>query len=67
MTFYKKPIKIFLFLLKTLIIILGLNILLTSLVTVLKLELKKNLESEINLNIKKLKYDKNVEFDLDIY
>ena len=55
MTLYKNRSNIFLFFLKTLVIILGLNILLTSLFTVIKLELKNNLESEMNVNNKKLK------------
>ena len=59
--------NIFLFLIKTLFIILGLNILLSSFFTVIKLELKNNLKSEMNVNNKKLKYDHNVQFDLDIY
>ena len=67
MSLYKNRSNIFLFLLKTLFIILGLNILLTSLFTVIKIELKNNLESEMNVNNKKLKYDNNVQFDLDIY
>ena len=58
----------FLILLKTLLFIIGINIFLTSLFTVIKLELKKNnLESEINLNIKKFKYDQLDQFDSDIY
>ena len=61
-------IYIFLFLSKTLFLIVGLNIFLTSLLTIIKIEFKKNnLESEINLNIKKLKFDKKVQFILDIY
>ena len=61
-------IYIFLFLSKTLVLIVGLNIFLTSLLTIIKIEFKKNnLESEINLNIKKLKFDKKVQFILDIY
>ena len=67
MPLYKKRHDIFLFLFKTLFIILGLNILLTSLFTLLKLELRNNLESEMNVNNKNLKYDQNVQFDLDIY
>ena len=58
----------FLVLLKTLVLILGLNIFLTSLINGIKLELKKNnLESEMNLNYKKLKYIQNIQFDVDIY
>ena len=67
MTLYKNRSNIFLFLLKTLFIILGFNVLLTSLVTVIKLEFKNNLESEMNVNNNKLKYKHNVQFDLDIY
>ena len=60
--------ELFLVLFKTLFLIVGLNIFLSSVFTIIKLELKKvNSESEINLNIKKLKYDQNVLLDLDIY
>ena len=62
-----KRSNIFLFLLKTLFIILGLNVLLTSIFTVIKLELKNNLDLEMNVNNKKLQYDDNFQFDLDIY
>ena len=55
MSLYKNRSNIFLLLLKTLFIILGLNILLTSLFTVVKLELKNNLESEMYINNKKHK------------
>ena len=58
----------FLVLLKTIVLIFGLNIFLTSLINGIKLELKKNkLESEMNLNYKKLKYIQNIQFDVDIY
>ena len=44
---------LFLVLLKILFLIVGLNVFLSSLLTVINLELKKNnLESQINLNIK---------------
>ena len=62
-----KRSNIFLFLLKTLFIILGLNVLLTSIFTVIKLEFKNNLDLEMNVNNKKLQYDDNFQFDLDIY
>ena len=59
---------LFLVLVKTIFLVLGLNIFLTSMINGIKLELKKNnLESEINLNSKKLKYVQNIQFDLDIY
>ena len=59
---------LFLVLLKTIFLIFGLNIFLTSLINGIKLELKKNnLESEMNLNYKKLKYVQNIQFDVDIY
>ena len=55
-------------LLKTFLMILGLNIFLTTLFTIINLESEKNnLESGIKFNFKKLKYDQNVQFDLDIY
>ena len=55
--------ELFLVLLKTLFLIVGLNIFLSSLFNVIKLEFKKNnLESEINFNNKKLKYGQNVQF-----
>ena len=58
----------FLFLLKTIVLIFGLNIFLTSLINVIKLELKKNnLTSEKNFNYKDLKYIQNIPFDVDIY
>ena len=48
---------LFLVLLKTIFLIFGLNLFLTSLINGIKLELKKNnLESEMNLNFKKPKY-----------
>ena len=59
---------LFLFLLKTIFLIFGLNIFLTSLINVIKLELKKNnLISEMNLNYKNLKYIQKIPFDVDIY
>ena len=59
---------LFLVLLKTISLIFGLNIFLTSLINGIKLELKKNnLESEINLNCIKLKYIQNIQFVVDIY
>ena len=59
---------LFLVLLKTIFLIFGLNIFLTSLINGIKLELKKNnLESEMNLNYKKLRYIQNIQFDVDIY
>ena len=59
---------LFLVLLKTIFLIFGLNIFLTSIISGIKLELKKNnLESEMNLNYKKLKYIQNIQFDMDIY
>ena len=58
----------FLVLLKTIVLIFGLNIFLTSLINVIKLELKKNnLTSEKNFNYKDLKYIQNIPFDVDIY
>ena len=58
----------FLVLFKTIFLIFGLNLFLTSLVTVIKLDFKKNnLESEMNFNYKKLKYFPNIQFNLDIY
>ena len=60
--------NLILFLLKTLFLILGLNIFLSSVFTVIKLEFRKNNEElKMNLNIKKLKYDQNVQFYIDIY
>ena len=59
---------LFLVLLKTIFLIFGLNLFLTSLINGIKLELKKNnLESEMNLNYKKLRYIQNIQFDVDIY
>ena len=53
---------------KTLCLIVGLDILLTSLFTIIKGEFKRNnFESEINLNIKKLTDDQNIQIDIDIY
>ena len=53
---------------KTLLLIVGLDILLTSLFTIIKGEFKRNnFESEINLNIKKLTDDQNIQIDIDIY
>ena len=64
----KKSKDLFLVLLKTFFLIVGLNIFLTSLITIIKLDLKKdNLESEMNLNMNKLKFTQNVQFGLDIY
>ena len=49
---------LFLVFLKAFFLIVGLNIFLTTVLKGTKLEFKRNnLESEINLNIKKLKYD----------
>ena len=69
MSFNKNQSKtLFLFLLKTLFLILGLNIFLSSVFTVIKSEFRKNnLELKMNLNIKKHKNDQNVQFNLDIY
>ena len=59
---------LFLVLLKTIFLIFGLNLFLTSLINGINLELKKNnLESEMNLNYKKPKIIQNIQFDLDIY
>ena len=59
---------LFLLLLKTIFLIYGLNIFLTSLINVIKFELKKNnVESQVNLNYKKLKFVQNFQFDVDIY
>ena len=59
---------LFLVLLKTIFLIFGFNLLITSLITVIKLELKNNnLESEMNLNYKILKFVQNNQFDIDIY
>ena len=59
---------LFLVLLKTIFLIFGFNIFLTSLINGIKFEFKKNnLESEMNLNYKKLKYIQNIQFDMDIY
>ncbi len=58
----------FLVLLKTIVLIFGLNIFLTSLINAIKFELKKNNStSEKNLNYKDLKYIQNIPFDVDIY
>ena len=58
----------FLVLLKTIVLIFGLNLFLTTLINGIKLELKKNnFESEMNLNYKKLRYIQNIQFDVDIY
>ena len=67
MNLRKNRSNIFIFLLKNFFIIFGLNLLLTSLFTVIKIELKNNLQSKMNVNNKKLKYDHKVQFDLDIY
>ena len=58
---------LFLVLMKTIFLIFGLNIFLTSIITGIKLELKNNLESEMSLNYKKLKYVQNIQFKVDIY
>ena len=59
---------LFLVLLKTIFLIFGLNIFLTSLINGIKLEFKKNnLEPEMNLNYKMHKYNQNIQFDVDIY
>ena len=58
---------LFLVLMKTIFLIFGLNIFLTSIIKVIKLELKNNLESEMSLNYKKLKYLHNIQFEVDIY
>jgi len=56
------------FLFKTFTLIVGLNIFLSSLYKILKEEFNKNnLESEINLNSKKLIYNIDFENDKDIY
>ena len=68
MPFDKNQSKnLFLFLIKTLFLILGINIFLSSVFTVIKLEFKNNVESEMNVNNNKLKYKHNFQFDLDIY
>ncbi len=69
MAFNKNPSKdLFLVLVKTTFLIIGLNILLTSLINIIKLESKKdNLGSEINLNYKMVKYVQNIQFDVNIY
>ena len=60
--------NLFLVLFKTIVLIFGANIFITSLITGIKLELKKNnLELEINLNNKKFKDVQNIQFDVDIY
>ena len=59
---------LFLLLLKTIFLIFGLNIFLTSLINVIKFEFKKNnVESQVNLNFKKLNFVQNFQFDVDIY
>ena len=59
---------LFLVLLKIIFLIFGLNLFLTSLITVIKLELNNNnFESEMNLNYKTFKYFQNIQFNLDIY
>ena len=69
MSVNKNPSKyFFLAFFKVLFFIIGLNIFSTSIFKIIKLELKKNnSESVINLNIRKLKYDQNFQFDSDIY
>ena len=53
---------------KTIFLILGLDILLTSIFLIIKEEFKKNnFDSEINLVIKKNDYHQNFKFDKDIY
>ena len=64
----KRSKDLILVLLKTFFLIVGLNIFLTSLFTIIKLDLKKdNLESEINFNMNKIKFTQNNQFSLDIY
>ena len=59
---------LFLVLLKTIFLIFGLNIFLTSLINGIKLELKKNnFKSEINLSYEEVNYIQNIQFDVDIY
>ena len=59
---------LFLVLLKTIFLIFGLNIFLTSLINGIKLELKKNnFKSEIILSYKEVNYIQNIQFDVDIY
>ena len=58
---------LFLVLMKTIFLIFGLNIFLTSIITGIKLELKNNLESEMSLNYNKQKYVHNIQFEMDIY
>ncbi len=58
---------LFLVFMKTIFLIFGLNIFLTSIITGIKLELKNNLESEFSLNYKKLKNVHNIQFEVDIY
>ena len=51
---------LFLILFKSLCLILGLNIFLTSILTVIKLEFKKNkFQSGININVNKHRYYQN--------
>ena len=63
----KRSKDLFLVLMKTIFLIFGLNIFLTSIIKVIKLELKNNLESEMSLNYKTLKYVHNIQFKVDIY
>ena len=64
----KRSKDLFIILLKTFLFIMGLNIFLTSIFTSIKIESKKNnLESEMNKNIKRLKYNQITQFYLDIY
>ena len=59
---------LFLVLLKTIFLIFGLNIFLTSLINGIKLQLKKNnFKSEIILSYKEVNYIQNIQFDVDIY
>jgi len=64
----KRRKDLFLVSFRTLCLIVGSNICLTSLFTIIKLDLNKdNFEPEMNLNINKLKSTQNVQFVLDIY
>tara|TARA_B100001769_G_C21806425_1_gene438858 strand:+ start:441 stop:650 length:210 start_codon:yes stop_codon:yes gene_type:complete len=69
MWFKKNKNKDFLSLfLNTLCLIIGLDILITSFLIITKEEFKKtNLELQVYLNIKKLKYEDHVQFARDIY
>ena len=60
--------KLLLFFLKSFFLIVGFNIFLTSFFMILKGDNKKNsFQSEINLIIKDLKYDKSFKIHKDIY